>query len=102
MPTIDKLLDELGGISWFSKLNLRQGYHQIRMNEVDIGKLEFRSHQGHYEYLLLPFGICNARSTSQAVMSDLLPHFLCHSVAVFFDDILVYNLLFDLHLQHLE
>jgi len=102
IPTIDELLDELGHASWFSKLDLRHGFHQILMHEPAIEKTTFRKHQGHYKYQVMPFDLCKAPSTFQEAVNSFLTPFLCRFVVMFFDDILVCSDSLSLHIHHLE
>ncbi|GJP86532.1 hypothetical protein CLOP_g16546, partial [Closterium sp. NIES-67] len=102
IPRADDLLDQLRGADYFSKIDLRGGYHQIRVAAEDCHKTAFRTRYGSYEYLVMPFGLTNAPSTFQMTMNGVFRELLDKCVIIYLDDILIYSRSREQHLQDLD
>jgi hypothetical protein len=102
VPVFDQLMDELVGASWFTNLDLRSGFHQIRLKASEEFKTAFQTHSGHYEFRVVAFGLTEALGTFQGAMNVTLAPGLHKFVLVFFDDILIYSKTYAEHLVHIE
>jgi hypothetical protein len=102
LPRIDDLFDQLKDAKIFSNIDLRSWYHQVRIKDEDISKTAFRTRYGHYEFIVVPFGLSNAPVVFMCLMNGVFREYLNKFVIVFLDDILVHSKLEEEHEHHLR
>ena len=102
LPRIDDLFDQLRGAMVFSKIDLRSGYHQVRIKDEDIFKTTFRTRYGHYEFVVMPFGLTNCLAVFMFLMNNMMHNYLDKFVVMFIDDIIIYSTTEEEHKEHLK
>ncbi len=102
LPRINDLFDQLKGPGIFSKIDLKLGYHELRVKDADVPKTAFRTRYGHYKFLVMPFGLTNAPVAFMDLMNRFFHPYLDQFVVVFIDDILVYSKNNEEHDEHLR
>jgi hypothetical protein len=102
IPRIDDLLDQLKGGNFFNKINLKSGYHQVPIESTDVWKTTFKSKEGLFEWLAMPFVLTNAPTTFMRLMDDVLRPFTNYFVVVYLDDIVIFNITWEENMQHIQ
>jgi hypothetical protein len=102
IPRIDDLLDQLKGEKFFSNIDLKSGYHQVPIELIDVWKTTFKSKEGLFEWLVMPFVLTNAPATFKRLMDDVLRPFTNSFVLVYLDEIIIFNKTWEEHMRHIQ